>query len=109
MVGYLVKGEVSADLSEIRLDPKSLSKNPPQARQQNRSDEAIVIADQKILTFFESNGAQANPGSYASVFDLNLKALEKTGHSCAGIPPDRCDTPGCQRQFLGDQLFLPRG
>lgn len=82
MMGYLVRGEVSADLSEIRLEAKSLTANPPQARQQNRTDEAILVAGGKLLTFFESNGAQANPGSYASVFDLNLQAQGKLD-----IPP----------------------
>lgn len=76
MMGYLVRGEVSADLSSLTLDASTLTENPPQARQQNRTDEAIVIAGNKILTFFESNGEIANPGAYASQFDMDFKPLE---------------------------------
>ena len=72
MMGYLVKGEVQGDLNEIHLDVNSLTRNPPQQDQSNRSDEAILIANDQLLTFFESNGAQANPDSHASLFDLNL-------------------------------------
>ncbi len=72
MMGYLVKGEVQGNLNEIHLDMNSLTRNPPQQEQSNRSDEAILIADDLLLTFFESNGAQANPDSHASLFDLSL-------------------------------------
>lgn len=72
MIGYLVKGEVQGNLNEIHLELDSLTKNPPQQEQSNRTDEAILIAEDQLLTFFESNGAQANPDSHASLFDLSL-------------------------------------
>ncbi len=72
MMGYLVSGQVIGDLAEIQLDSSTLTKNSPQQQQSNRSDEAILITDDQLLTFFESNGALANPGSHATLFDFNL-------------------------------------
>lgn len=72
MMGYLVSGQVVGDLAEIQLDTSTLTKNPPQQQQSNRSDEAILIASDQIVTFFESNGAQANPKSHATLFDFDL-------------------------------------
>lgn len=72
MMGYLVKGEVQGNLTEIHLVIDSLTRNPPQQEQSNRSDEAILIVNDQLLTIFESNGAQANPDSHASLFDLSL-------------------------------------
>lgn len=72
MMGYLVAGQVIGDLEAIQLHPSSLTENVPQENQSNRSDEAILIADDHILTFFESNGAQVNPNAHATVFNLEL-------------------------------------
>src|SRR5258705_154871 len=38
----------------------------------NRTDEALVITQNKILTFFEINGAALNPKPVAHVFNLDL-------------------------------------
>lgn len=75
MMGYLVSGQVNENADEIKLDPSTLTQNPPQQQQSNRSDEAILIVGEQVLTFFESNGAQANPLSYGTLFDLSLKRL----------------------------------
>ena len=75
MMGYLVSGKVMPDGQTIELDLSTLTKNPLQQEQSNRSDEAILIAGEQVLTFFESNGAQANPLSHATLFDLNLMQL----------------------------------
>lgn len=76
MLGYLVSGEVKPDSQTIELDLSTLTKNPLQQDQSNRSDEAILIAGDQVLTFFEANGAQANPFPYAALFDLNLRRLD---------------------------------
>ena len=75
MIGYLVSGQVNSAVDTITLELNTLTKNPPQQQQSNRSDEAILIADGQVITFFESNGAQANPNSHATLFDLNLQHM----------------------------------
>ncbi len=75
MIGYLVSGTINTAADEITLKLDTLTKNPLQRQQSNRSDEAILIADNQVITFFESNGAQANPDSHATVFDLNLQRM----------------------------------
>lgn len=75
MMGYLVSGQASADGQSIRLDLDTLTKNPPQRQQSNRSDESILIVDDQLITFFESNGAQANPTPHGTRFSLDLEPL----------------------------------
>ncbi len=74
--GYLVRGQIDPALKAIRLDPNSLAENPSQVQQMNHSDEAILVDGERILTFYESNGAELNPHAHASVFDLQLTRLD---------------------------------
>lgn len=74
--GYLVRGQIDPHLATARLEPDSLVENPSQVQQVNHSDEAILVAGQRILTFYESNGAELNPHAHASVFDLQLNRLD---------------------------------
>jgi hypothetical protein len=82
MMGYLVSGQVLGNLEQVQLELDSLVKNPPQQDQSNRTDEAILIAGERVITFFESNGAQANPDAHATLFSL---ALEPKGE--IELPP----------------------
>jgi hypothetical protein len=72
MKGYLVAGRIQPDQSEIRLDPGTLVEIPLEKNISNLSDEAIIIYNQKILTFFEANGRKVNPAPVAHQFNLNL-------------------------------------
>jgi hypothetical protein len=72
MLGYLAAGEISADQREIHIDASRLVKIPPQVLLDNRSDEALVVMEDRILTFFEVNGTKLNPGPVAHVFGLDL-------------------------------------
>lgn len=72
MMGYLVSGTVSADLSEIDIDTSHVVEIQPPVQMDNRTDEALVITQNKILTFFEINGAALNPNPAAHVFNLDL-------------------------------------
>jgi hypothetical protein len=72
MKGYLVAGSVASDLSEVRLDPVSLTKNPPQMNLGNKSDEALFIADDNLFTLYEANGA-LNPDPHATRFNRSLQ------------------------------------
>ena len=71
MMGYLVAGEATPDLSAIRLDPGTLAEIPPQAGLSNMSDEALVLADGLALTMYEANGARVNPAPVVHGFDVS--------------------------------------
>ncbi len=77
MMGYLVSGIISSDLKEIILDTSNIVEIRPSIQMDNRTDEALVITQNKVLTFFEINGAGLNPQPAAHVFNLDL-ALEGT-------------------------------
>ena len=72
MLGYILKGTVSADCSKIVLDSDSRQEITPQANLSNMTDETIVIAGEKVYTFYEANGIHVNPEPVAHVFDLDL-------------------------------------
>ncbi|MEP7134469.1 MAG: hypothetical protein ABI904_06010 [Chloroflexota bacterium] len=73
MMGYLVSGTLSADLTEIDIDTEHIVEIQPPVQMDNRTDESLVITQNKILTFFEINGADLNPKPGAHVFSLDLK------------------------------------
>lgn len=75
MMGYLVKGVISADLSSVRLDSSTLIRNEPQINRHNKSDEALLVVGHDILTFFELNGKRLNPHPTATRYDQDLKFL----------------------------------
>lgn len=75
MHGYLASGTISPDLSNITLNLQSLIEIPLPIQSKGRSDEAIVILGNSIVTLFEANGLVINPNPIAEVFDLNLKPL----------------------------------
>ena len=74
MMGYIISGKISSDKSEIRLDTSTITRIPPPIQLDNRTDEALIIIQDRIFTFFEINGAGINPEPAAHIFDLNLNA-----------------------------------
>lgn len=72
MMGYLISGTISSDLTEIVLDTSQVVEIQPPVQMDNRTDEALVITQNKIFTFFEINGAGLNPQPVAHVFSLDL-------------------------------------
>ncbi|MEP6896669.1 MAG: hypothetical protein ABI986_13775, partial [Chloroflexota bacterium] len=74
MMGYLVSGTISADLSEINIDTGHILEIRPPIQMDNRTDESLVIMQNKILTFFEINGAALNQEPAAHVFSMDLAA-----------------------------------
>jgi hypothetical protein len=72
MMGYLVRGTISADQSEIHIDTSRLVTIPPQVLLDNRTDEALIVTSDRILTFFEVNGAGLNSAPVVHVFGLDL-------------------------------------
>jgi hypothetical protein len=74
-LGYLVGGTISPDLSEIRLDVEKLVEIPPQAPIANMTDEAILVADENIVSLFEAYGLQVNVQPVAHVYNMTLSSL----------------------------------
>ncbi len=74
MLAYLVSGTIKPDLSELRLDTSRMAQIPPQTGITNLSDEALVVAGQRLVTLYEANGAAVNPKPAAHLFDFNLNS-----------------------------------
>ena len=75
MHGYLVRGIISSDLSEIKLDTSNVVEIPLPIQSENHSDEALAVLPDKILAFFEINGADLNPHPAAQAFDYSLNYI----------------------------------
>lgn len=74
MMGYLISGTISPGLSEIRLNVQNLVEIPPQADIPNLADEAVMIAGNRLFSFFEANGVQVNPHPVTHLYAFNLAA-----------------------------------
>ena len=72
MMGYLVSGNIQPDLSRITIDSTKMTKIKPQADIPNACEETMLIADNKIITIYEGNGGNVNPGPVAHVFNPDL-------------------------------------
>lgn len=71
MRGYLVSGTIAEN--EIQLNVSQVVEISLPIASENHTDEALVVTDDKVLTFFEINGAGLNPQPTAQVFDFGLK------------------------------------
>lgn len=73
MEGYLVRGQLMGDGSDILLDGASLQKITPQAELDNYTDETIVLVeDNLLLTIYEANGENVNETPVAHLFTTNV-------------------------------------
>ena len=75
MMGYLVSGWIASDLSLLQLIGGTIQEISPQADLSNYSDEALLILDDKVITFYEANGANVNPKPVGHIFDFSLNDL----------------------------------
>jgi hypothetical protein len=73
--GYLVSGWMAPDLSGVTLDPTQVAAIPNQSGLGNKSDEALVITPNEILTIHEVNAPAYNPAPVAHRFDKELSPL----------------------------------
>jgi len=71
--GVLVSGRVQDDPLQIVLEPENLQVIEAQTRAINRSDEALLVAGDRLLTFYETNGREVNPSPLAHAFSLDLE------------------------------------
>lgn len=67
--GYLVRGTVAPNLSEIRLDPTVVTPIQTQAGLSNMSDETIVAVGDQVATLYEANGLVVNRNPQVHFFD----------------------------------------
>jgi hypothetical protein len=72
MIAYLVQGEMAPDRSQIRLDLEKRTSIEAQTNISNLSDEALLVAGERVVTFYEANGTAVNPQPLAHLFDFNL-------------------------------------
>lgn len=74
-LGYLVGGTIGPNLSEIRLDVENLVEIPQQASIPNMTDEALLVADENIVSLFEVYGLNVNVQPVAHVYNMALTSL----------------------------------
>jgi hypothetical protein len=72
MHGYLVSGKM--ERNEITLDASKVVEIRLPIQSENHSDEALVVTDDKVLTFYELNGADLVPQPAAQAFDFELNS-----------------------------------
>jgi hypothetical protein len=107
MMGYLASGQIMPDLSKIVLDPKKLAPIQPQAAMDNKADEALLVLDDRILTFFEVNGAAFNPQPAVHVFSLDLEPLGTLPSAPLEYRlTDVAREPGTDRFWVINSFFL---
>jgi hypothetical protein len=68
-LGFLISGTVKPDLTEINLEPATLTAIPAPVDIINKSNEALVVAGDNIVSLFEVNGQTVNPNPSANLFD----------------------------------------
>ncbi|MCB8985580.1 MAG: hypothetical protein H6659_17270 [Ardenticatenaceae bacterium] len=70
-MGYLVRGAIAPDLSQITVDADSLLEIAPQSNRGNTSDETLLVAGEQVVTLYEVNGAALNQHPAAHLFTLD--------------------------------------
>jgi len=70
MMGYLVSGAIKPDLSEVRLDANVWIEMKPQADVSNASSESLMLVNDRLISFYEGNGAKLNPKPIGYAFAL---------------------------------------
>jgi len=73
MMGYLVAGQISSDLSEIHIDTTRLSQIQPQTGIPNFGDEALLVFGSRLISIYEISGGLFNPHPVAHMFDFSLQ------------------------------------
>jgi hypothetical protein len=107
MVGYLVKGRLAPDLSELRLEADVLRPVEAQARLANKSYEALLISGERLLAFYEANGQSQNPDPQVMVYDFLLNPQGRLPF--VDLPYRLTDVTALdgQDRFWGINYFFP--
>ncbi len=75
MMGYLIRGEISPDLTSVVVDVENKVELPPLSNVMNLSHEALLVCDDEIITFYEGNGIAITPNPVAYRYDLAFREL----------------------------------
>jgi len=73
MACYVVGGQIDPNLSALTLDAATRNEIPHPVEIDNMCDEALLVRDGQVFTFFEANGANVNPQPEVHRFDSDLK------------------------------------
>ena len=77
MMGYVVVGEINdGNDPVITLDLDHAVEIPPQANLSNMTDEALLIFDDHLYTFYEANGQSVNENPVSHTFSLLLEPFD---------------------------------
>lgn len=107
MKSYLVRGELSAGGARLALEADRLVEAPLPVQISNFSNEAILIAGERVILFFEANGAQAYPQASAPVFDRDLNPLEPLALASLEYRLTDATVPNEQGRFWVSNYFYP--
>ncbi|MFC2088987.1 WG repeat-containing protein [Calditrichota bacterium] len=77
VTSYIIKGKMDTVISELKLDPTSLTKIPFDINLANMAHETLTIIDNKIIAIYEANGKNVNDSPKAHQFDFNLNEVGK--------------------------------
>ncbi len=73
--GFLIRGIINEDMSEIILDSLFIREIAPQADVPNACEESLLIRDDLVITFYEGNGKNINPSPVAHVYEVNQDTM----------------------------------
>lgn len=75
VTGYVFHGTMAADLSGLAVDTSSWATIPAQTAISNKSEEALLVAPDAVLTIYEVNGRGINLAPVAHRIDRSLQLL----------------------------------
>jgi hypothetical protein len=75
MTGYLVSGTIAPDLGRIDIDTSNVQVLQTPIDSANHAYESLVVLSDRILVFYEINGANLNLHPIAQVFGLDLTPM----------------------------------
>ena len=107
MKSFLLRGDVEPDLSEIRIDTASLTDVPLDVQISNFSNEALVISDDRLLLFYEGNGALAYPEARALRYTLDLQPDGSVPLENLEYRLTDATTPDAEGRFWVTNFFYP--
>ncbi|MBI5963568.1 MAG: hypothetical protein HY863_08860 [Chloroflexi bacterium] len=73
MKGLLISAQMAPDMSKLVLDAGNFVEIPQPVNISNKADEALIVLDDRVITFYEVNGAGFNSKPVAHVFNFDLQ------------------------------------
>jgi len=109
MMGYVVKGVIEKGGDEwiIRLDSHTLTAIEPQADIDNMTDEAMMVFDGVIYTFYEANGASVNTAPVVHRFTTDLAEIDPMPMTNVPFRLTDVSLPDGDGNFWGMNYFYP--